>query len=89
LVHLATSVKAQVHACWKNGIVVTVSDLFGVAGFDQLRSQQRPDVFRARIDSQLSTQAASNREQPPPAHAARLITCVCGSSVKRTRLHVP
>lgn len=54
LVHMASSVKAQVHAVLgKNGIAVTVSDLFGVAGSAQLRRVSLPDVFRARVDSQL------------------------------------
>lgn len=54
LVHVASSVKAQVHAALgKNGIAVTVSDLFGVAGSTPLRSLTLPEVFRARVDSQL------------------------------------
>jgi transposase len=54
LVHLSTSVKAQVHAVLaKNGIAVTVSDLFGVTGSAQLRGLALPEVFRVRVDSQL------------------------------------
>jgi transposase len=54
LVRKAASVKAQVHAVLgKNGIAVTVSDLFGVTGLKQLSMMTLPGVFRARIDSQL------------------------------------
>jgi transposase len=54
LVHMASSVKAQVHAVLgKNGIPVLVSDLFGVAGSKQLRTARLSEVYRARIDSQL------------------------------------
>jgi transposase len=54
LVHMASSVKAQVHAVLgKNGIPVVGSDLFGVAGSKRLRSTLLPEVYRARIDSQL------------------------------------
>lgn len=54
LVHMATSIKAQVHAVLaKNGITVTVSDLFGVAGSKQLQALALPQVFRQRVDSQL------------------------------------
>src|SRR5690349_18727694 len=54
LVHMASSVKAQVHAVLaKNGVPVVVSDLFGVAGSKQLRAMRLPEVYRARVDSQL------------------------------------
>ena len=54
LVHMASSVKAQVHAVLaKNGIAVVVSDLFGVAGSKQLRTARLTEVYRTRIDSQL------------------------------------
>ena len=63
LVHMASSVKAQVHAVLgKNGIAVTVSDLFGVAGSKQLRTTKLPEVFRARIDSQLRVLGALEAE---------------------------
>jgi transposase len=63
LVHMASSVKAQVHAVLgKNGIPVVVSDLFGVAGSMQLRSVALPEVYRARIDSQLRVLAALETE---------------------------
>jgi transposase len=63
LVHMATSIKAQVHAVLaKNGITVTVSDLFGVAGCEQLRTVRLPEVYRARIDSQLRVLAALETE---------------------------
>lgn len=54
LVGLGSSVKNQVHAVVaKNGIAVTVSDLFGVAGSAQLAGMPVPPVYRARIDSLL------------------------------------
>lgn len=54
LVRMAASIKAQVHAVLgKNGITVTVSDLFGVVGSKQLRTLMLPEPFRARVDSQL------------------------------------
>lgn len=54
LVHMASSIKAQVHAVLgKNGIAVTVSDLFGVAGSNRLRNLVLPQVYRSRLDSQL------------------------------------
>lgn len=54
LVCMASSVKAQVHAVLgKNGIAVTVSDLFGMTGSKQLSTLRLPQVFRARVDSQL------------------------------------
>ena len=63
LVHMASSVKAQVYAVLgKNGIAVTVSDLFGVAGSKQLRTTKLPEVFRARIDSQLRVLGALEAE---------------------------
>lgn len=54
LVRAAASIKAQVHAVLaKNGVAVTMSDLFGVAGSQQLARLPLPEVFRARVDSQL------------------------------------
>ena len=54
LVQMASSIKVQVHAVLgKNGITVTVSDLFGVTGSAQLRQLPLPEVYRARVDSQL------------------------------------
>jgi transposase len=54
LVQLSASIKAPVHEVLaKCGITVTVSDLFGVAGSTQRRQLALPEVFRARVDSQL------------------------------------
>jgi Transposase and inactivated derivatives len=54
LVRMASAVKAQVHAVLgKNGVPVVVSDLFGVAGSKQLKTLPLPEVYRARVDSQL------------------------------------
>ncbi len=63
IVQLSTSIKAQVHAVLaKCGITVTVSDLFGVAGAAQLRQMPLPEVFRARVDSQLRVLEALEME---------------------------
>lgn len=63
LVQMSTSIKAQVHAVLgKNGITVTVSDLFGVAGSKQLSAIALPDVFRQRVDSQLRVLSALDDE---------------------------
>jgi transposase len=63
LTRMAASIKAQVHAVLaKNGIAVTVSDLFGVAGSKQLARLQLPEVFRARLDSQLRVLAVLEGE---------------------------
>lgn len=63
LVHTATSVKAQVHAgLAKCGIPVIGSDQFGVTGAAQLRRLALPEVFRARLDSQLRLLDAIDRE---------------------------
>ena len=45
----------------------------------------RPAARRSHIITRLGkrAQASGNREQPPPAHAARLIICVLRSSVGR------
>lgn len=63
LVHTATAVKAQVHAVLaKCGIAITVADLFGITGSSQLRTRELPEVFRARLDSQLRLLDAVDRE---------------------------
>ena len=63
LVRTAASVKAQVHAVLaKNGLSVSVSDLFGVAGSKTLRTMRLPQVFRDRVDSQLRVLEALEAE---------------------------
>jgi transposase len=52
LVHLRTSVKAQVHAVLaKEGVPVQMSDLFGVLGAALLAEVELAPAYRARVDS--------------------------------------
>ena len=52
LVALRSGLKAQVHAVLaKQGILVPVSDLFGVGGRDRLARLALPAVYRARVDA--------------------------------------
>jgi transposase len=63
LAQLSASIKAQVHAVLaKCGMGVTVSDLFCVSGARQLAALPLPEVFRARVDSQLRVLDALDRE---------------------------
>lgn len=49
LVALRSGLKAQVHAVLaKQGLLVPVSDLFGVGGRDRLTRLELPAVYRAR-----------------------------------------
>jgi transposase len=51
---MCSSLKAQVHAVVaKCGLLIPVSDLFGMAGRAQLAALELAEVFRARLDSQL------------------------------------
>jgi transposase len=52
LVHLRTSLKAQVHAVLaKEGVAVPMSDLFGVGGQRLLEEVHLADAYRIRVDS--------------------------------------
>jgi len=52
LVHLRTSCKAQVHSVLaKEGVVVPMTDLFGVAGRELLNHLQLAPAYRHRVDS--------------------------------------
>ena len=52
LVALRSGLKAQVHAVLaKQGLLVPVSDLFGVGGRDRLTRLELPAVYRARVDA--------------------------------------
>jgi transposase len=52
LVHLRTSLRCQVHAVLANqGVTVSVSDLFGLAGTKLLDELVLPEGYRYRVDS--------------------------------------
>jgi transposase len=63
LVHLRTSLKAQVHAVLaKEGVAVHMSDLFGVLGAKLLAEVPLAPAYRARVDSLNALLAHSERE---------------------------
>lgn len=63
LVHLRTSLKAQVHAVLaKEGVAVHVSDLFGVLGSALLDDVELAPAYRARVDSLRVLLAETERE---------------------------
>ena len=52
LVHIRTSLKAQVHAVLaKEGVAVPMADLFGEAGTELLDSTELADAYRLRVQS--------------------------------------
>ena len=52
LVHLRTSLKAQIHAVLaKEGVAVPMSDLFGVAGTRLLDTCELGDAYATRVES--------------------------------------
>jgi transposase len=60
---MAVSIKAQVRAVLaKCGLSVSVADLFCLTGSRQLAALPLPEVFRARVDSQLRVLDAINAE---------------------------
>jgi transposase len=63
LVHLRSGLRSQVHAVLANqGVTVTVSDLFGIGGYQLLRNVQLSAAARARIDSLLRLVGAFDAE---------------------------
>ena len=72
LVHLRTSLRCQVHAVLAGqGVPVTVSDLFGVAGSQQMDRLVLPEAYRYRIDSLLRLIAAFDVEIDQVAQLTR------------------
>jgi transposase len=68
LVHLRTSLRCQVHAVLAGqGVPVSVSDLFGVAGTKLLDEPALPKAYRYRVDSLRRLILSSMpRSTPPP-----------------------
>jgi transposase len=63
LVHLRTSLKAQIHSVLaKEGVAVRVSDLFGVLGSELLADVELAPAYRARVDSLRALLADIERE---------------------------
>jgi len=63
LVHLRSGLRSQVHAVLANqGVTVTVSDLFGIGGYQLLRNVQLSAAARARVDSLLRLVGAFDAE---------------------------
>src|SRR6185312_17030790 len=63
LVHLRTSLKAQVHAVLaKEGVPVRMSDLFGVLGSQLLADVELAPAYRERVDSLRVLLADTERE---------------------------
>jgi transposase len=63
LVHARTSLRCQVHAVLAGqGVMVPVSDLFGVKGSQLLAGLELPAVYRYRIDSLLRLVEVFDRE---------------------------
>ena len=69
LVHLRTSLKAQVHAVLaKEGVAVPMSDLFGVGGQRLLDKVHLADAYRIRVESLRRPDRA---RRPRDRHARR------------------
>src|SRR5579863_7069946 len=63
LVHLRSSLKAQVHAVLaKEGVTVPMTDLFGAAGTVLLDTCQLGDAYATRVESLRDVMAVVERE---------------------------